>query len=729
VVVRFSARPAVPGVSDLKEGGVAEVRFEITDEATGQPVRGQVPAAWMDLAEIIQARGEGPHVRTCRDKIALYLKGVVGIRPLVDLNSYSMVVLTKEPSLTIIDPNVSMAGSTSTLAQIVLKQPGMDWSQDALRKQLYVSMPLAGQVAVVDTESWKVKANVAAGAAPARVALQPDGKVLWAASDAAKGDGVVTAIDGDTLKPVASVPVGAGHHEIVVSDDNRFVFVSNRDSGTVSVIDARTRQKLRDLKTGPLPIALAWSAQSHALYVSDGRDGRIAVVDAAGEAVTRFQVRQGFVAFGLTGASPTLAAPVELTLLAQAPGYLSTGQDLTLLTDKSPPAVIRMVKTTAPPTGAVGTTGQAIPASATGVVLASATLSTPAEPNTGAGATLTVPQGTVARDPSGAALGGPLTADLLYFNNQDESSLLAFPGGFDVRANIANRTGRMGLISGGYSSVEIKDPTGKPVKSFSNPVQLDIGVPKATVNPVTGKAVAVGDTIPYWSFEPTTGAWSYEGKATLQAGSGGNLLGRLAVTHFSYYNLDWYYLAETCTSGRYNVTGRPEGWTYLVIDLIYAANGQLYKRMTASIEDGFVGFIQAPANVPMRVIARNPYTMEVMAQVQVSSLCAGGTLALTAPAPTLTATANVRGLCSNGIELRPSSAVYFRNVTRNGAWVFIGYMTDGRGTATGLVSGDTYEFLTYVLLRDGFYRATRTHRPGVDPPTIDLTINLPDRIC
>jgi YVTN family beta-propeller protein len=286
VVVKFSATP-IDGPA-LKEGGLAEVRFEMTDEATGRPLRGVTPGAWLDLAEVIRARGDGPQVRSCRDKIALYLRGVVGIRPLVDLNSYSMVVLNKEPNLTIIDPNVSMAGSTSTLAQVPLKRPGMDWAQDPARKTLYVSMPGAGQVAAVDTDSFKVRANVDAGAAPTRVALQPDGKYLWVGNDArdAAASGV-TVIDGDTLKAVAHIPTGAGHHEIAVTPDSARVFVSNRESGTVTVIDAKTRRKLRDLKTGAMPISLAFSPLSKALYVADGRNGGVSVIDAEGKAVTQ----------------------------------------------------------------------------------------------------------------------------------------------------------------------------------------------------------------------------------------------------------------------------------------------------------------------------------------------------------------------------------------------------------------------------------------------------------
>jgi YVTN family beta-propeller protein len=289
VRVTFSSRPAgqqTQGGPALKQGELAEVRFEITEESTGRPVRGAVPAAWMDLAEVIRARGEGPHVRSCRDKIALYLRGVVGIRPLVDLNSYSMVVLNKEPSLTVIDPNVSMAGSTSTLAQVPLKKPGMDWAQDVGRRQLFVSMPQAGQVAVVDTESFKVITNISAGAEPMRLLLQPDNKYLWVGHNGRGGAGSgVTMVDADTLLPGATIATGAGHHEIAASGDSRHVYVSNRDTGTVTVIDARTRLKLRDVSTGPMPIALAWSTRSQQLYVADGRDGSVSVLDAEGTSV------------------------------------------------------------------------------------------------------------------------------------------------------------------------------------------------------------------------------------------------------------------------------------------------------------------------------------------------------------------------------------------------------------------------------------------------------------
>ena len=66
------------------------------------------------MAQVIQ--GRGAEQKSCKDKISLYLKGVVGIRPMVDLNSYYVVLMNSDSSVAVVDPVVSMAGATSTLA-------------------------------------------------------------------------------------------------------------------------------------------------------------------------------------------------------------------------------------------------------------------------------------------------------------------------------------------------------------------------------------------------------------------------------------------------------------------------------------------------------------------------------------------------------------------------------------------------------------------------------------
>jgi YVTN family beta-propeller protein len=279
VAIDFSLTPA-GRIKALTEGEFADVRFRITDATSGQAIRTSAPGAWMDMSQLIQ--GRGAEQKSCKDKVSLYLKGVVGIRPMVDLNSYYVVLLNSDSSISVVDPVVSMAGATSTLASVLLGAPGADWVTANRERLLYISMPRVDQIAVVDTENFKVVENLAAGKTPVRVALQPDGRYLWVGNNAAdEASSGVTVIDTESRKPLGFIATGAGHHEIAFSNDSRHAFVSNRQAGTVTVIDVATRRALKTLKTGTQPLALAHSPLARAVYVADGKDGRVTVIDGA----------------------------------------------------------------------------------------------------------------------------------------------------------------------------------------------------------------------------------------------------------------------------------------------------------------------------------------------------------------------------------------------------------------------------------------------------------------
>lgn len=272
VVVELEARAAA-GTSALTEGELGELRFSIREAASGRPVRGLAPGAWLDIAENLRNK-EGAEQKSCKEKIALYLKGIVGIRPMVDLNSYYVVVLNRDASLSIVDPKVSMVGRTSTLARVPLARAGADLARSGDDRRIFVSMPAAGQVAAVEADSFRVIANVRAGPGATRLALQPDGRYLWVGNNAPAGErGSVTVIDADALTPVATIPVGRGHHEIALSSDSRWAFVTNRDDGSVTVIDVRTLAPVRDIALGGQPISLAYSALSQLLYVAEAHAG------------------------------------------------------------------------------------------------------------------------------------------------------------------------------------------------------------------------------------------------------------------------------------------------------------------------------------------------------------------------------------------------------------------------------------------------------------------------
>ena len=278
VVVEFSTTPTRAGDGKVMAADWADVTFRITDASTGEPIKGRYPAAWMDLAQAWQAKGDKP--MSCRDRVSTYLKGIVGVRPMIDLNSHFLLVLNRDASISVIDPAVGITGVTNLFAQVNLERPGADWVKTEDQKRVFVSMPLAGKVALVDTETFKVTSQVDAGQEPTRVELQGDERYLWVGNSSRDSEhSGVTVIDTADLRPVAFIQTGKGHHEIAFSDGDRYAFVSNRDDGTVSVIDVAKLAKVADIETGPVPISLAYSTLGKVLYVADGKTGTLSVID------------------------------------------------------------------------------------------------------------------------------------------------------------------------------------------------------------------------------------------------------------------------------------------------------------------------------------------------------------------------------------------------------------------------------------------------------------------
>ncbi|HEY6909767.1 MAG TPA: YncE family protein [Myxococcales bacterium] len=263
VKVEFTAIPA--SGADLMEGADAQVQFRISDKLANTPLTGLHPAAWIDMKK---EAGAG-----CEKKIESFLQASLSARADIDLNAYFVLALNDDATLTVVDPLFGYGGS-KLLAYLELKTRGDDWRLLKNQSRLFVSMPDSGEVAVISTATWKQIGSVAVGHGARRLALQSDEKYLWVARD-----GGVTVVDARNLNVVARIETGAGRHDIALSADDRHAFVTNQRSGTLVAIRVADLAKEKTLRTGPSPIALAFSSLSKSVYVADGEDGTIAVVD------------------------------------------------------------------------------------------------------------------------------------------------------------------------------------------------------------------------------------------------------------------------------------------------------------------------------------------------------------------------------------------------------------------------------------------------------------------
>ena len=268
--------------AELTEEDVVRFGFKVTDAATGTTLSGLRPAAWLDHREARKGleKGETPGAVTCQEKIRWFLQGSLALQPTMDLNTYFILALNDKPSISVINPQLGFYIS-KLVTSIPLKGRGEDWVLSKDGKRLFVTLPRVNQVAVVNTQIWKVETYLDAGSNPVRIALQPDGKYLWVGNDVAGGAGTgggVTVIDAAKLQVLGHIPTGAGHHELAFSDDSSIAFATNKEDGTVTVMDVLKLAKLKDIKTGSQPVAMAFARHARALYVAHEGDGKIAVV-------------------------------------------------------------------------------------------------------------------------------------------------------------------------------------------------------------------------------------------------------------------------------------------------------------------------------------------------------------------------------------------------------------------------------------------------------------------
>lgn len=276
IAVDLSLEPAARGApaGELREATDAVVRFKITDAATGNPVAGASPAAWMDRMDRL-GTGKAPVAKGCTQKIEEFVGGSLFARPAVDLNVYYVLALNHDATITVVDPLFGFGG-TKLLALVRLDSPGEDWVLSRDKRRGFVSLPDSNQIAVIDTATWTVVKELAVGPRPGRLALQPDGAYLWAALE---GDGGgVAAVDTERLEVAARIPTGAGRHDLAVSDDNRFLFVTNSEAGTMSVIDVAKLAQAGEVALGAKPTRIAYSSLARLAYAVSETEGSIVAI-------------------------------------------------------------------------------------------------------------------------------------------------------------------------------------------------------------------------------------------------------------------------------------------------------------------------------------------------------------------------------------------------------------------------------------------------------------------
>lgn len=272
IAVEFSAaRIGLPaGIPyEIREGDDLQLRLKLYDSATRKPVSGVRLSAWIDTRD----QGTGA---SCAQQAAKYLSGGLLGQSKFDLNTFLVLSLNADASISVYDPRFDTARSR-LIARVGLSSPGEDWALSPDESALFVSMPEAGAVAMIDTATWNAVADITTGPRPGRLLLQPDADTIWVAG----ADGI-SAISTAKGKVAEHFQFTAGIRDITASADGRYIFVAAANSSSVSVIDTGLLATVREIRDAGSPVSMDFSSQSQLAYAVDGEGSRIVALRATG---------------------------------------------------------------------------------------------------------------------------------------------------------------------------------------------------------------------------------------------------------------------------------------------------------------------------------------------------------------------------------------------------------------------------------------------------------------
>jgi YVTN family beta-propeller protein len=169
----------------------------------------------------------------------------------------------------------------------------IDFSADGT--YMIASCEFAGAVIKVDVANQSVlgRLDLKGGGMPQDVKLSPDGTVFYVADMDANG---VHLVDGDHLKDIGFIPTGKGAHGLYVSRDSKWLYVSNRGEGSISIIDFAKREVSQkwQLPGKASPDMGGVSADGNVLWLSGRYNREVYAIDAHnGKLLARIPVGKG----------------------------------------------------------------------------------------------------------------------------------------------------------------------------------------------------------------------------------------------------------------------------------------------------------------------------------------------------------------------------------------------------------------------------------------------------
>jgi len=180
-------------------------------------------------------------------------------------------------------------GNTITVVDLAARKPDGEISLGGHHRphgiqlgrsgRLYVTCDFPPSLAVIDSRRRRLlHAIPVSGKLPHLVAVTADERQAWTADS---GSGTVSVIDLRTRRQRGSIDVGGVPMGIALSPDEKTLYVGTRTANTVVVVDAVTNTVKRKIGVPGQPSRTVVSPDNRWVYVSLIESGEVAIIDAS----------------------------------------------------------------------------------------------------------------------------------------------------------------------------------------------------------------------------------------------------------------------------------------------------------------------------------------------------------------------------------------------------------------------------------------------------------------
>ncbi len=140
---------------------------------------------------------------------------------------------------------------------------------------LYYSDWSRNLVGVIHPGTGRTIKKITVGKSPAGIATNACESQVWVLN---RESNSISVIDTDNFQVIKNIAVGRAPFALAM--DKRFAYIANSQGNTLSIVDLADLSEIKRIKVGRMPYGVAVDQKQHKVYVSNQLENTVSVLDA-----------------------------------------------------------------------------------------------------------------------------------------------------------------------------------------------------------------------------------------------------------------------------------------------------------------------------------------------------------------------------------------------------------------------------------------------------------------